>query len=61
MNWIKQSVKKRENLSSTDSITLYTGILFAEISKYVYDRSKLKDILPFTDDIDKTKTFMIRR
>jgi hypothetical protein len=32
-------------------------IYFAETSKYEYDESKLKDLLPFTDDINELKKF----
>ena len=35
-------------------------IYFAETSKYEYDESKLKDILPFTDDVNELKKFYDR-
>ena len=56
-NTIYDSVVSKEEYENIKKLPPDTYIEFAKISKYVYDNGKLKDILPFTDDINEIKKF----
>ena len=56
-NTIYDSVVSKEEYENIKKLPPDTYIEFAKISKYVCDNGKLKDILPFTDDINEIKKF----
>ena len=56
-NTIYDGVVSKEEYEKIKTLPPDTHITFAEISKNVKDIGELKDILPFTDDINKIKKF----
>ena len=54
---IYEGIVSKDEYEEIKRLQPETFIHFAEIAKYVDDECELKDILPFTDDINEIKNF----
>ena len=58
-NNLYEGVASKKEYEKIKTLSPELHIYFAETSKYEYDESKLKYILPFTDDLNELKNSMI--